>query len=146
MMSPALPLSIIGALLGVAQVVYIVVPVAFAAVWAWMQIWQGLTGTSFGKAMMGLRLVRAADLRPPGVAAAVVRSGVFLATLGLCAVPVMLSRVPREGWSDRVSGLTLLDVSIGANPLGQRQHTRLRRSTDRRIQQVRSPVPVARRG
>lgn len=146
MISPALPLSIVGAALGVAEVIYIVIPVAFVAVWAWLQIWKGLTGTSFGNAMLGLRLVRAVDNRPPGIPATVLRSGVFVATLGLAAVPVMASGTPCEGLHDRVSGLTVLDVTMGANPLGQRQQTLLRRSTNRRINRVVSPVPVARRG
>lgn len=140
---PALPLSIAGAVLGVAEVVYIVVPVAFAAVWGWMQIWQGLTGTSFGKAMLGLRLVRATDNRPPGVAAAVLRSGLFLATFGLAGVPVVLSATPHAGLHDRISGVAVLDVSTGANPLGPRQQTPLRRSADRGLNRVHSPIPVA---
>ncbi|WP_102144548.1 RDD family protein [Mycobacterium hubeiense] len=142
MMSPALPLSIAGAVLGVAEVVYTVVPVAFAAVWAWMQIWQGLTGTSFGKAMLGLRLVRASDNRAPGVAAAVVRSGIFLVTLGLAALPV-LTNPARTGLHDRVSGTAVLDVTTGANPLGPRQQTILRRSADRSLNRVYSPVSAA---
>lgn len=146
MISPALPLSIAGAMLGVAEVVYIVVPVAFAAVWTWMQIWQGLTGKSFGKVMLGLRLIRTTDHRPAGVAATLLRGGMFLVTFGLSALPVMTSRAPCEGWHDRVSGLAVLDVSMGANPLGRRPQTLLRRSADRRIQRVHSPVPVARRG
>ena len=144
MLSPALPLSITAAMLGVAEIVYIVVPIAFTAVWAWMQIWQGLTGTTFGKAMLGLRLVRSADHRPPGVAAAVVRSGLFLATCGLAGLPVLLSPQPRTGLHDRVTALTVLDVTAGANPLGPRQEqTLLRRSVNRRLNQVHSPVPVA---
>lgn len=142
MLSPALPLSIAGAVLGVAEVVYIVVPIAFAAVWAWLQIWQGLTGTSFGKAMLGLRLVRAADHRLPGVAAAMLRSGVFLGTFGLVGLPVMLSSTPQTAAHDRISRLVVLDVATGANPLGARQQTPLRRSVDRGLNRVQSPVPV----
>ncbi|MGE2716266.1 RDD family protein [Mycolicibacterium litorale] len=143
MISPALPLSTAAAVLGVAEVVYVVVPVAFAAVWLWMQIWQGTTGKTFGKAMLGLRLVRAADHRPPGVAATLLRSLACTATLGSAGLPVLVSAAPRDGWHDRLSGLTVLDVALGANPLGPRQHATLRRSADRGLSQVHSPVPVA---
>jgi uncharacterized RDD family membrane protein YckC len=142
MISPAMPLSTAGALLGVAEVVYIVVPVAFVAVWMWMQIWQGLTGTTFGKAMLGLRLVRAADHQPPGVGASVRRSLTFVATLGLAGLPVLLSPGIQAGWHDQISGLTVLDVATGANPLGQRQETTLRRHPDRGLNRVHSPIPV----
>lgn len=142
MMSPALPLSIAAALLGVAEVVYIVQPVAFAAVWLWLQIWQGLTGTTFGKSMLGLRLVRAADRRPPGFAATMTRSGIFFATLGFAARAVIISRTPVSGAHDRASGLLVIDVTQGANPLGARQLTTLRRSVDRGLSRVQSPVPV----
>lgn len=143
MISPALPLSTAAAVLGVAEVVYVVVPVAFVAVWLWMQIWQGSTGKTFGKAMLGLRLVRTVDHRPPGVAAALLRSAACMATLGACCVPVSVSARPRDGWHDRLSGLTVLDVALGANPLGPRQHATLRRPAERGLNQVHSPVPVA---
>jgi hypothetical protein len=142
MMSPALPLAIAGAILGVAEVVYIVVPIAFVAVWAWMQIWQGFTGMSFGKAMLGLRLIRAADHKPPGLAATLTRSGVFAATAGVAALPVVTSPVPRDGLHDHLSGLTMIDVTLGANPLGPRQQTALRRTIDRGLNKVQSPVPL----
>lgn len=143
MMSPALPLSIAGAVLGVAEVVYLVLPIAFAAVWGWMQVWQGLAGTSFGKAMLGLRLVRAADARPPGIAATVLRSGLFIATLGLVGLPVAMSSSPRTGPHDRISGLVVLDVTAGANPLGARPQTVLRRSAERGLNRVQSPIPIS---
>jgi hypothetical protein len=146
MMSPALPLAIAGAILGVAEVVYIVVPIAFVAVWAWMQIWQGFTGMSFGKAMMGLRLIRAADRHAPGLAATVMRSGVFAGTAGLAALEVVTSPVPRDGLHDRLSGLTLIDITLGANPLGPRQQTALRKSIDRSLNKVHSPVPLGASG
>ncbi|BCI50922.1 hypothetical protein NIIDNTM18_02000 [Mycolicibacterium litorale] len=142
MISPALPLSTAAAVLGVAEVISIVVPVAFVAVWLWMQIWQGLTGKTFGKAMLGLRLVRTADHRPPGVAATLLRSAACVATLGSAGLPVLVSPAPRDGWHDRLSGLTVLDVAAGANPLGPRQRATLRRSTDPGLNRVHSPVPV----
>lgn len=142
MISPAMPLSTAGAVLGVAEVIYVVVPVAFVAVWLWQQVWQGLTGTTFGKAVLGLRLVRAADHRPPGVGATLLRSVLFAITLGLSGLPVLLHAQPRAGWHDRVSGLTVLDVTTGANPLGRRPQTTLRRSVDRTLQRVHAPVPV----
>ncbi|OBC03417.1 hypothetical protein A5784_14445 [Mycobacterium sp. 852013-50091_SCH5140682] len=145
MISPALPLAITGAALGVAEVIYIVVPVAFVAVWAWLQIRQGLTGNTFGKSMMGLRVVRATDNRPPGLGPSIQRSLIFVATCGLAALPVL---VHRAGLHDRASGLAVLDVTTGANPLGPRRQPALRRSTDRGLNQVRSPIPhpVSRRG
>ncbi|WP_231743161.1 RDD family protein [Mycobacterium sp. GA-2829] len=147
MISPAMPLSTAGAVLGVAEVVFVVVPVAFVAVWLWLQIWQGLTGNTFGKALLGLRLVRAADHRPPGVGATVLRGLAFVATVGLAGLPVLLSSRPRAAWHDRISGLTVLDVTTGANPLGQRQQRTLRRAPDRGLNRVVSPVPVSgRRG
>lgn len=145
MMSPAMPLSTAGAVLGVAEVIYIVVPVAFVAVWMWLQIWQGLTGTTFGKAMLGLRLVSADEHGPPGLGATVLRSLAFTATLGLAGLPVLLSPGPRAGWHDRVSGLTVLDVTTGVNPLGPRQQTTLRRPAGRGLNRVQSPVPVSAR-
>ena len=142
MLSPVLPLSIIGAILGVAEVVYIVVPIAFVAVWAWMQIWQGFTGMSFGKAMLGLRVIGAADRQIPGLAATVMRSGIFAATAGLAAFPILISPTPRDGLHDRLSGLTLIDVVRGANPLGPRPKSALRRPAERRLNKVQSPVPL----
>ncbi|KUI25568.1 hypothetical protein AU196_22385 [Mycobacterium sp. IS-1742] len=143
MISPAMPLSTAGAVLGVAEVVYIAVPVAFVAVWLWLQIWQGLTGNTFGKALLGLRLVRSADHRPAGVGATMVRGLAFVATLGLAGLPVLLSPAPRAAWHDRISGLTVLDVTLGANPLGQRRQRTLRRAPDRGLNRVVSPVPAA---
>lgn len=148
MISPALPLAITSAAVGVAEVIYIVVPVAFVAVWAWQQIRQGLTGNTFGKSMMGLRVVRASDNRPPGLEASIQRSLIFVATCGLAALPVLLYRVPHAGLHDRASGLVVLDVTTGANPLGPRPQAALRRSPDRGLNRVHSPVPhsVSRRG
>ena len=140
-LSPALPLAVAGAILGVAEVVYVVMPVAFLAAWAWMQIWQGFTGLSFGKAMLGLLLIRVADQQAPGLAATLTRSGIFAATFGLAALPVIASPVPRDGLHDRVAGLTLIDTSLGANPLAPRRRTSLRRSIDRGLNKVHSPVP-----
>ena len=54
---------------------------------------------------------------------------------------------PATGWHDRISGLTVLDVTMGANPLGKRQQVALRRHTERGLNRVHAPVPVAgRRG
>src|SRR5690625_2985930 len=115
MLSPALPLAVIAALLGVAAVVYLVVPVGFVAIWAWMQIWQALSGTTFGKSILGLRLVRVADYRTPGLGATLARSLVFLLTLGLAGLPVLRGAT---GWHDRLTRLTVLDVLNGADPVG----------------------------
>lgn len=142
MLSPALPLAAAGAILGVAEIVYIVLPIAFLAVWVWMQIWQGYTGMTFGKSMLGLRLVRATDHRPPRLAACITRGGLFGATLGLAALPVVANEVPRDGLHDRVSGLTMIDVVQGANPLGKKQDPVFRRSPDRRLNKVAAPLPV----
>lgn len=114
MLSPALPLAVIAALLGVAAVVYLVVPVGFVAIWAWMQIWQSLSGSTFGKSILGLRLVRAADFRPPGLAATLGRSLIFLLTVGVAGLPVLRGA---PGWHDRLTGLTVLDVLNGADPV-----------------------------
>jgi hypothetical protein len=146
MLSPALPLATVGAILGVAEVVYVVVPIAFVAVWLWMQIWQGITGMSFGKAMLGLRLISASDRHAPGLAATVTRSGIFAGTLGLAALSVVTNPAACDGVHDRLSGLTMIDVSLGANPLGARQQTALRRSVDRGLNKVHSPVPLGTSG
>lgn len=141
MLSPTLPLAIAAATLRVAQVVYIVMPVAFAAVWVWMQIWQGLTGSTFGKAMLGLRLVRATDNRHPGLGAVLIRSGVFIATFGLAALPVMRSRTPRSGLHDRVSGLKVIDLTHSPGPDGtQPPAGRRRPMTPKR--RVSSPISI----
>ncbi|CAM3656484.1 RDD family protein [Mycolicibacterium frederiksbergense] len=142
MLSPALPLAAAGAVLGVAEIVYIVLPIAFLAVWLWMQIWQGYTGMTFGKSMLGLRLVQVADHRPPGLAACVTRGGLFGATLGLAALPVIANETPHDGMHDRVSGLTMIDVVQGANPVGKKQDPVFRRSPDRRLNKVAAPLPM----
>lgn len=142
MASPVLPMAAIGAILGVAEVVYLVVPVAFLAVWVWMQLWQGFTGMSFGKAVLGLRLIRLSDRRAPGYAAASTRSLVFAVTAGIAGLPAMLSTTPRDGAHDRVAGVTLIDVAVGANPLGPRQQTALRRGITRGLKTVNSPVSL----
>lgn len=142
MFSPALPLAIAAAVLGVAEIVYVVLPVAFAAVWLWMQIWQGYTGLTFGRSMLGLRLIRASDNRPPGLAACMTRSGVFGATAGLAAIPVIMNETPHPGLHDKVSGLIMIDVVQGANPLGKKQDPVFRRSPDRGLNRVAAPLPV----
>ncbi|MGV0633816.1 RDD family protein [Mycolicibacillus trivialis] len=125
MLSPALPLAAVATVFKVPAVVYIVVPLAFALVWAWLQVWQAVGGTSFGKAILGLRLIRTADHRAPGIARTLGRSAVFILTAGLAGLPVLNGR---PGLHDRVSGLTVLDVVNGADPLGPRR----RRWADRR--------------
>lgn len=145
MLSPTLPLAIAAATLRVAQVVYIVMPVAFAAVWVWMQIWQGLTGSSFGKAMLGLRLVRAADNRHPGLGAVLIRSGVFIATLGLAALPVMRSRTPRSGLHDRVSGVKVVDLTHSPGPDGAPPPVGRRRPAAP-MRRVSSPISITSTG
>ena len=144
MLSPALPLAIAAALLNVAEIVYVVVPIAFVAIWVWMQLWQGYTGMSFGKSMLGLRLVNAADHSAPGIAATVTRGGVFAATLGFAAVPVISSATPADGMHDRVAGVMVVDVVRGANPFGPRPSAILRRATGNGhgLNKVHSPLPV----
>lgn len=145
MASPALPLSIAGALLRTPALVYIVVPVAVVAVWAFMQTWQGLSGTTFGKALLGLRLVGADDLQRPGVGRSLLRGAIFALSLGLAALPMKPDARGRAGLHDRLTGLGVLDVTVGANPLGARpQRTLLRRATtsDRGLHRVQSPVPI----
>lgn len=148
MLSPALPLAIAAAILGVPEIVYIVVPIAFVAVWAWMQIWQGYTGMTYGRSMLGLRLTRVSDHKPPGLAACVTRSGVFAATAGLVALPVVASDVPRDGWHDKLTALTVIDTVQGGNPLGRKQEPVFRRSPDRGLNKVAGPLSVnmSRRG
>ncbi|PQE00379.1 hypothetical protein CYL16_12215 [Mycobacterium sp. EPG1] len=140
MLSPALPLSIAGAALGVPEVIYIVVPVAFISVWLWMQIWQGLTGKTLGKAMLGLRAVTADDPKVPGLAATLRRSCFFVITGGIAGLPVILGGIPHDGLHDRISGLIVIDVAKGANPIGPPQLAPLRRSVERGVNQVRSPI------
>ncbi|MDN4521281.1 RDD family protein [Mycolicibacterium austroafricanum] len=142
LLSPALPLAIAAAVLGVAEVVYIVVPVAFVAVWVWMQIWQGFTGITFGKSMLGLRLVRATDRQPPGLTATLKRGGVFVVTGGLAALPVVIHSAPTDGFHDEISGLTVIDVARGSNPIGPRPQIPLRKSVNRSLNRVQSPVPL----
>lgn len=142
MLSPALPLSIAAAILGVAEIVYLVVPIAFVAVWAWMQMWQGYTGMTFGKSMLGLRLVRVTDFKPLGLAACITRGGVFGATLGAAALPVVLSAMPQDGLHDTLVGATVIDVVQGANPLGKKQDPVFRKSPDRGLNKVAAPLPV----
>lgn len=142
MLSPALPLAIAAVVLGVPEVVYAVVPVAFVAVWIWMQIWQGYTGQTFGKSMLGLRLVRITDQRPPGLAACVLRGAVFAATGGLAALPVVMGEVPTDGWHDKISRTTVIDVVWGSNPLGRQQNPVFRRAAGRGVNKVSSPLPT----
>ncbi|GAY17818.1 hypothetical protein MSZK_45440 [Mycobacterium sp. shizuoka-1] len=142
MLSPAFPIAIAATVLGVVDVIYIVVPVSFVAISVWMSLWRGLTGMTFGTATLGLRTVRTADNRPPGFAAAGLRSLVFAATGGLAALPVLATEAPRRGLHDRATGISVIDISLGANPFGQRQQTALRRTLDRSLRKVSSPVPV----
>jgi len=142
MLSPALPLAVAAVILQVPEVVYIVVPVAFIAAWIWMSLWRGLTGMTFGTAMLGLRAIRASDHRPPGFGAVALRGLIFAATAGLAGVTVMADQSPRDGVHDRLSGITLIDIALGANPLGLRQHTALRKTLDRSLRKVNSPVPT----
>lgn len=140
--SPAVPVAVTAALFKVAEVAYLVTPTAFLAGWMWMAIWQALTGMTFGKAMLGLRAIRLTDQRPAPFSAGLVRAIVFVATAGTAALPVLSSARPRDGWHDRLSGITLIDISEGANPLGPRQQTALRRQIDRGLRVVHSPVPA----
>lgn len=144
MVSPALPLSIAAVSLRTAALVYSVVPVAVVAVWAFIQTWQGLSGTTFGKSLLGLRLVGADDLQRPGVGRTVLRGTIFALSLGFAALPITPDVRGRAGLHDRLTGLGVLDVTVGANPLGARpQRSLLRRATsDRSLRQVHSPVPI----
>lgn len=146
MLSPALPLATAAAILGVAEIVYLVVPIAFVAVWVWMQIWQSYTGMTFGKSMLGLKLVRAGGNRAPGLAACLTRSGLFGATAGLAALPVVLSATPQDGLHDRLSGLIMIDTVKGINPLGKQQDPVLRRYADRGLNKVAAPLPTNQSG
>ncbi len=146
MLSPALPLATAAAILGVAEIVYLVVPIAFVAVWVWMQIWQSYTGMTFGKSMLGLKLVRAGGNRPPGLAACLTRSGLFGVTAGLVALPVVLSATAQDGLHDRLSGLTMIDTVKGINPLGKQQDPVLRRYADRSLNKVAAPLPTNQSG
>lgn len=142
MLSPVLPLAVTAAVLGVAEVVYVVVPIAFVAVWVWMQIWQGYTGMTFGRSMLGLRLVRVGDHQPPGLPMCAGRGGIFAATAGLAALPVIVSDVPHDGLHDRLTGLTVIDTVQGVDPLGRKQQPVFRRSPDRGLNKVAGPLPV----
>lgn len=143
MLSPAFPIAITATILGLVDVIYIVVPVSFVAISVWMSLWRGLTGMTFGTATLGLRTVRAADNSPPGFAAVALRSVVFAGTAGLAGLPILTSPSPQRGTHDRISGTSVIDISLGANPFGQRQQTALRRTLDRGLRKVSSPVPVA---
>jgi hypothetical protein len=139
--SPAVSIAAIAAIFREPAVVYIVIPVAIAAVWTWLQLWQGLTGMSLGKTVLGIRAIRTVDEQPPGFAASAKRSLLFVATFGLAALPVLTSATPR-GKHDEMAGIDLIDVTIGSNPLGPRQHSALRRTFDRSLKKVQSPVPL----
>ncbi len=140
--SPALPLAMTAAIFKVAEVAYVVTPTAFLAGWIWMAIWQALTGMSFGKAMLGLRAIRLTDQRPAPFSASLVRALLFTGTAGLAALPVLSTSGPCDGWHDRISGIALIDVTMGDNPLGPRLHSALRRQIDRSLRVVQSPIPV----
>jgi len=144
MLSPALPLAAAAALLDVAEIVYVVVPIAFVAIWIWMQIWQGYTGMSFGKSMLGLRLINATDQSVPGISATFTRGGIFAVTLGFAALPAVCGPAPADGLHDKLAGLTVIDIVRGANPLGPSQPPVLRRSAmaGHGLNKVHSPLPV----
>jgi hypothetical protein len=142
LLSPALPLAIAAVILQVSEVIYIVVPVAFIAAWIWMSLWRGLTGMSFGTGMLGLRTISASDHRAPGFGPVMVRGLIFAGTAALAALPVVAGQTPQDGMHDRLSGITLIDIARGANPLGPRQQTALRKTLDRSLRKVSSPVPV----
>jgi hypothetical protein len=120
-----------------------VVPVAVISVWTWMQLWQGLTGKTFGNAVLGLRTIRAADCAVPTFAACAGRSAMFVLTAGFAAWPVPVTARGCRGWHDRSTGIAVIDVSAGANPLGACQQPALRRTIDRSLRSVASPVPLA---
>lgn len=143
MMSPALPLSVLGLVIGVPQVVHVVIPVAVCAVWLWMQVWQALTGKTFGKMMLGLRVVGRADNQLPGMRRTLVRSLLFVGTAGLAALPVMTEPAQRLGVHDRISGLQVVDVTNGPNPLGPRKTAALRRAANYGLNRVHSPIPAS---
>ncbi len=143
MLSPAFPIAIAAAILGVVDVIYIVVPVSFVAIAIWMSLWRALSGMTFGTATLGLRTVRTADNSPPGIGPTLLRSLVFTVTGGLAALPVLGSPAFRRGFHDHVAGTSVIDISLGANPFGSRQQTALRRTLDRGLRKVSSPVPVA---
>ena len=116
--SPALPLAMTAAIFKLAEVAYVVTPAAFLAGGCGCRSGKRLTGMSFGKAMLGLRAIRLADQRPPLFYATVLRGVLFAGTAGLAALPVLSDSAPCDGWHDRLSGITLIDISMGDNPLG----------------------------
>lgn len=142
-MSPALPLSVLAFIIGVPRVVHVVIPVAMCAVWLWMQIWQALTGKTFGKAMLGLRVVGSEDNRLPGMQRTLLRSLLFVGTAGLAALPLMTEPARQSGVHDRISGLQVVDVTNRPNPLGPKRPAALRRAPNYGLNTVHSPVPVA---
>jgi uncharacterized RDD family membrane protein YckC len=107
-----------------------------------MSAWQGFTGMSFGKAMLGVRSVRAGGSEAPGFGPVVVRGLIFAGTLGVAALNVITSATPRPGLHDTISGITLIDITLGTNPFGARQQPALRKTIDRSLRKVSSPVPI----
>lgn len=100
--------------LGIGLVVGIVLLVGFA-----FAVALGLSGTSPGKAAMGLRVVRAEDGMPIGVGPAVLRTLVLgvatLPTFGLGVATLAQTAVTdrgrqRRGWHDHLSHSVVLDV------------------------------------
>jgi hypothetical protein len=142
LISPALPLSAVAIILQSPAIAYVVVPVAILALWIWMQLWQGLTGRTFGGTVLGLRTLRVADRGAPGFGACALRGALFATTAGLATWPVPASVTACRGWHDRYTGLAVIDISLGANPLGPRQQSALRRTIDRSLRSVASPVPL----
>jgi uncharacterized RDD family membrane protein YckC len=140
LISPLLPIALSAKVLGSPGAFAVVGPTAVVAVWVWMSLWQGYTGMSFGKSLMGVRSIRAADRAAPGCEALVVRAVIFAGSAGLAVLPVLFGQ--RDGWHDRLSGVTLVDVTLGPNPLGPQQQAVLRRGADRSLRRVSSPVPV----
>jgi RDD family len=141
-LSPVVSFVAIAAFLHVSGILYIVTPVAVAAVWVWLQLWQGLTGLSPGKVVLGVRAVRGHDHTPPGVVASMSRSLIFGFTAGIVALPMLTGTTPR-GRHDQVTGIDLIDVTLGRNPFDAGHQTALRRTLDRSLTRVQSPVPLA---
>lgn len=118
-------------------------PVAVVALWTWSIVWHAMTGTSFGKAALGIRLVSSRDLTAPGLSSAIVRSSVVLASVGTVFVSIALDGSGwRRGWHDTLGSTVVIDVVNGRNPLGEQVVTAVLRRPDRGLRSIDSPVPL----
>ena len=107
-----------------AVAVFLAVVVA-ALLWLVLGVVAGLTGRSPGKALLGLRLVRADDGGPLGVGRALLRALVLtlatLPTFGIGAAVLAWTATAdatgrRRGWHDLVTGSVVVDLRPVAAP------------------------------